>query len=43
MLARDEQMQPQFVDFQNFARGFGLARREAIFSPGSSHRGGLNS
>ena len=31
MLGRDEQMQPEFVDFQNFAQGFGFARRKAIF------------
>ena len=30
MLGRDEQMQPGFVDFQNFAQGFGFARREAV-------------
>ena len=27
----DEQMQPGFVDFQNFAQGFGFASRKAIF------------
>ena len=31
MLGRDEQIQPEFVEFQNFAHGFGFARREAIF------------
>ena len=31
MLGRDEQMQPGFVDFQNFSQGFGFARREASF------------
>ena len=31
MLGRDEQMQPGFVDFQNFAQGFGFAGRKAIF------------
>ena len=35
MLGRDEQMQSGFVNFQNFAHGFGFARREAIFRPGS--------
>ena len=34
MLGRDKQMQPGPVDFQNFAQGFGFARREAIFRPG---------
>ena len=32
MLGRDEQMQPEFVDLQNFAQGFGFAEREGIFS-----------
>ena len=31
MFDRDKQMQPGFVDFQNFAQGFGFARKEAIF------------
>ena len=31
MLGNDEQMQPRFVCFQNFAQGFGFASREAIF------------
>ena len=31
MLGRDEQMQPEFVDLQNFAQGFGFAEREGIF------------
>ena len=31
MLGRDEQMQPGFVDFQNFVWSFGFAGREAIF------------
>ena len=30
MLGRDEKMQPRFVDFPNFAQGFGFASREAI-------------
>ena len=30
MLGRDEKMQPEFVDFPNFAQGFGFASREAI-------------
>ena len=30
MLGRDEKMQPEFVDFPNFAQGFGFATREAI-------------
>ena len=34
MLGREEQMQPGFVDFQNFAQGFCFAGREAIFRPG---------
>ena len=28
MLGGDEQMQPEFVDFPNFAQGFTFARRE---------------
>ena len=28
-------MHPGYVDFQNFAKGFGFASREAIFRPGS--------
>ena len=31
MLGRDEQIQPGFVDFQNFAQGFRFARRKAMF------------
>ena len=31
MLGRDKQMQPGFVDFQNFAQSFDFSRREAIF------------
>ena len=34
MLDGDEQMQPRFVDFQNFAQGF--ANREAFFCQGVS-------
>ena len=34
MLDRDEQMQPGFVDFQNFAQGFGFARRKATLGQG---------
>ena len=30
MLGRDEEMQPRFVDFQNFVQDFGFASREAI-------------
>ena len=30
-MRRDEEMQPDLVDFQNFAHGFSFARREAIF------------
>ena len=30
MLARDEKMQPGFVDFPNFACGIGFASRKAI-------------
>ena len=30
MLGGDEKMQPGFVDFSNFAQGFGFAIREAI-------------
>ena len=35
MLGRDEEMQLGFVDFQNFAQGFGFVSRQAIFRPGS--------
>ena len=31
MLGRDEQMRPGFIDFQNFAQGFGFASSEATF------------
>ena len=30
-VGRDEQMQPGFVDFQDFAQDFGFASRVAIF------------
>ena len=35
---KDEQMQSGFVDLQNFAQGFGFARREAIFRTGISKK-----
>ena len=38
MFGRDEQMQPGFVEFQNFAQSFGFARREAIVRPGSPQK-----
>ena len=31
MFGRDEQMQSGFVNFQNFAQGFGFTSGEAIF------------
>ena len=31
MLGRDEQMQPGFTDFQDFAQGHGFGSKEAIF------------
>ena len=31
ILGWNEKMQPRFVDFQNFAQGFGFADRDAIF------------
>ena len=31
MFGRDEQIQPGFVDFQNFTHDFGFAIREGIF------------
>ena len=36
MLGKDEQMQPGFADFQNFAQGFGFDTREAIFQARNS-------
>ena len=38
MLGRDEKMQPGFVDFPNFAQGFGYASREAIFEASESSK-----
>ena len=31
MLGRDEQMQPGFVDFQNFSQGLAFARKGGYF------------
>ena len=31
MSGRDENMQPGFTDFPNFAKGFGCGSREGIF------------
>ena len=38
MLGRDERMQPGFVNFQDFAHGFGFARSEVILGQGFQER-----
>ena len=37
-LSRDEQMQPEFVDFQNFALGLVLLEGRLFFRPGRSKK-----